>query len=107
MNSKGAIFMKIIIMVLVSAAFIFYIISTASEYWQETKYKVKLHSVEILTGSPSHKGGNRGIKDLYRFTASHSGLWRGCATLNNKKYCDSLRVLFGKFTRNIRLHKEW
>ena len=98
--------MKIVIMVLVSTVFIFYIISTASEYWQETKYKVKLHSVEILTGSHSQKEDSRVIKDLYRFTSSHSGLWRGCATLNNKKYCDSLRVLFGEFIQNIRLHKE-
>jgi len=84
MKTKVNLALKITILILVSITLIFYILATASDHWQETSYNVGVHTVGVFTGNVPN--------DLYRYTSSHSGLWRGCAVLNNKKLCSIIRV---------------
>ena len=90
MKEKLNLALKIIILVLISVALIFYILATASDHWQETTYNVGFHTVGVFTRNAPN--------DLYRYTSSYSGLWRGCALLNNKKFCANMRVQHGKCT---------
>lgn len=91
MKTKLNLALKIIILILVAIIFVFYILATATDYWQTTKYNVNLYGVGIFTGD-----NKPGDTDAFRYTSSHSGLWNGCAVLNGKKICASLRVQYGK-----------
>ena len=94
MNSKVVLGLKILTMILVSIAFIFYIIAISTDHWQTTKYKVGVHNIGIFSGH-SHETQST-YQSLYQYTSSHSGLWNGCATLEGKKICSTLKAQFGK-----------
>ncbi len=103
MNSKLSLALRIIIMILVSAVFIMYLLATATDHWQVTRYKVNLHSVAILSGhgqghgSTKHEHESALQGDLFKYTSSHSGLWRGCVYVSNKRICAVLNNEKGNF----------
>ncbi len=71
-----------------------YLMATATDHWQATKYKVHVHWIAVSAGD-KHED-NALIEDLYRYTSSHSGLWRGCGTVNGKKLCAVLKIDQGR-----------